>query len=70
MAEVIYAKPAERDHWGRNGAINAVGLHAHRVIKDYLVLQPIGTRGHSTAADLIIPVDEIDNVIKMLESLK
>jgi len=80
VAEVIFAEPAGRGHFGRNGTFIAVGLHANRFSSphnineppkpDYIVLQGTSTRGWSNAADLVIPVDELDNVIAMLESLR
>ena len=75
MAEVIFAKPAGRGHFGRNGTFIAVGLHAERYRSTdnnpgHVVLSGVSSRGWSNAADLCFPIDELDNVIAMLESLR
>lgn len=70
IAEVVYPKPADRAHWGRNGFFAAGGLSVMRDGDD-VVLQGLNSRGVSSpAADLVIPVDQIDAVIQILEKMK
>lgn len=76
--EVIFARPAKPAcsllNWGRNRGYVAAGIAAQRVTSspdDYVVLRGITTRGEtSTAAELLLPVANIDEAIAMLESMK